>query len=81
MEKGTGKGAARLRLQEVGGEAVDANALGDGVAGVPQALALGLHSREGDAARNRVKQTRAGRVDQDDLQMRCGLKYELHRLA
>lgn len=47
---------ARLRLQEVGGEAVDADALGDGVAGVPQPLALGLYARKRDAARYMVEE-------------------------
>ena len=56
-----------LRLQEVGGEAVDADALGDGVARVPQARALGLLMRERDAARDRIEQAGARRVDQHDL--------------
>jgi len=69
---------ARLRQPEVGGEPVDADALGDGVAGVAQAAALGLRGRERDAARHRVEQAGAGRVHQHDLR-RAG-KFHLYNV-
>ena len=56
-----------LGAGEVGGDAIDADALGDGVEGVLQALALRLMPRVEDPSLHLVEQARTWRIYQHDL--------------
>ena len=72
---GSGGARARLGEGEIGGDAIDADALGDGVKGVAQPLPLGLLARVQHPALHLVEQARPRRIQQHHLQTCAYLPY------